>query len=234
VSGRSLIRCVAALAALAGAPGTAGAQETIFNVPSPDIVARATLYLETDHYLWTWTTASGHAASFLVRGVYGVGHNVEVGWNAGPFDDVHASEPFVDATAKWRPLRAGAAGLVLGDNAGVGVRDQVSGLFRNVVYGAGFVALPGSKTRLSAGPYFATAHVFTARSRWGAQVTLEQPVPRVAGLELAADWFSGDGASATTGFIESIGRVVIYAGYGFANSGRADDLATLEVGINLF
>jgi hypothetical protein len=76
--------------------------------------------------------------------------------------------------------------------------------------------------------------VFGDRGRCGALVTVEQPISRVAALELAADWFSGDGAFATAGVIGTIHRIVFYAGYGFANAGPHDDLVTLELGLNLF
>ena len=63
-----------------------------------------------------------------------------------------------------------------------------------VVNAAGFLGLSETGTRLSAGPYYATRDVFDDDRRFGAQVTLEQPVPPVPGLTLAGDWFSGDGA----------------------------------------
>ena len=229
-----LVILVAALALGRAFATDAWAQETIFNVPSPDVLGRGKLYLETDQYFRPWRTESGRAAVFLLRGVFGIGHNVEVGVNSGAFDYVHASEPFVDGTLKWRPIRTGAMGLLVGGDAGIGLRGGAAGDFRSLAYTAGYVTVPGAKTRASTGPYCATRSVFGDTPRCGAQVTFEQPIPGLDGLELAADWFSGDGAAATVGVIGTVHRIVFYAGYGLANARRQDDLVTIELGVNVF
>jgi len=51
--------------------------------------------------------------------------------------------------------------------------------------------------------------------------------------ELATDWFSGRGGYATSGLIYTRDPFVFYLGYGFANTGRRDDLVTFEVGFTL-
>jgi hypothetical protein len=160
-----------------------------------------------------------------------MGHDVELGINTGAFDYRRASAPFVDATVKWRPIHGPAAGVIVGDDAGVGAGGAASGA-RNLTYGAAFLTVPSSHSRISAGPYCATRQVFGTR-RCGAQLTLEQPVLTVPGVELAGDWFSGDGASATLGAIVTAHRLTLYLGYGIANSGRAGDLITLEAGVTL-
>jgi hypothetical protein len=191
VRARFAIPLVAAFVLSSGLMEPGAAQETIFNVPSPDVLQAGKFYVETDQYVRSWSTASGHAEFFLVRAVYGVGRHLEVGLNSGAFDYLHTSEPFADATVKWRPFRAGGAGLLVGDNAGLGLRGEPGGEFRNLAYVAGFVTLSRSKSRASAGPYCATASLFSASGRCGALMTFEQPIPGVNGLELAADWFSG-------------------------------------------
>jgi hypothetical protein len=210
-------------------PIAARAQQTVFNVPAPDVLEKGSFYLETDQYLH-----AEDSAFFLLRGVYGVGANVEIGLNTGPFDYLHASQPFADATVKWRPLRTnlgetGALGIFLGNNLGVGLHGDVSGDGRDYAYAAGFVVVPDLATTISAGPYFATRDVF-GDERFGAQLTLVQPVSWMEGLSLAADWQSGDGAYATGGFILSRSPWTFYAAYGFANEGRDSDLLTLELG----
>jgi hypothetical protein len=207
----------------------ARAQQTVFNVPAPDVLEKGSLYVETDQYLH-----SEDSAFFLLRGVYGIGSNVEIGLNTGPFDYLHESQPFADATVKWRPLRTklgetGALGLFLGNNLGVGLRGDSSGEGRDYAYAAGFVVVPDLETTVSAGPYFATRDVF-GDERFGAQLTLVQPVSWMKGLSVAADWQSGDGAYATGGFVLSRVPWTFYAAYGFANDGRDGDLLTLEVG----
>ena len=212
------------------------AEETVFNVPSADILEKGKLYLETDQYIRPWKTDSSRAAFFLVRGVYGIGSNTEIGVNTGPFDYIYKNSPFIDATLKWRPFlreyNKGSLGFIVGDNAGIGLENEISGHFRNFAYAAGIFGLTPTMTRITAGSYFATRDVFTSHKRFGAQITFEQPIPNVKGLELAADWFSGDGAAMTTGVIWTVDRYVFYGGYGFANQGRKDDLLTLEMGIN--
>ncbi len=146
----------------------------------------------------------GREPGFLFfREVFGAGHNTEVGFNAGAFDYRHPSQPFLDVAVKWRPISAGlknrhgegSVGLILGDNAGVGLRNGVAGTLRNIVYGAGFIELPGKKTRLSAGPYYATHDVFDDRDRFGAQATFEQALhgstgssSRWTGIRAAGAW----------------------------------------------
>ncbi len=219
----------------------ASGQQTIYNVPSADILDAGKVYLETDQYFRPWKTEDGRAASFFVRGVVGVGYNVEVGMNSGPFDYIHGNNPFIDFTAKWRPFliefgdkeKPGAFGLYGGNNAGIGLAGDVGGDLRDLVYGAASLKLPGLQTRLGVGPYFATRQVFGGHSRGGLLATLEQPIPGVEGLILAADWFSGRGGYATPGLIYTRGPFIFYLGYGFANTGRKDDLVTFEVGLTL-
>lgn len=224
--------------ALVAVVSVARAQETIFNVPSPDVLDQGKLYLETDQYIQRWKSGQDDVGFGLLRGVYGVGSNVEVGLNSGPFDYYHSSVAFVDAAVKWRPFQVdlgqsdekGSYGFFLGNHFGVNVHGESPHDQRDYAYAAGFVSLPETHTRVSAGPYFATADYFAPEERWGAQVTLEQPIASVQGLTAAADWFSGEGAAATVGLIWTKGPWAFYAGYGFANSGRDGDLLTLELG----
>lgn len=219
----------------------ARAQQTIFNVPSADVLDRGKLYLETDQYLRFWDTDSDEAAVFLVRGVVGLGGNVEVGLNTGTFDYLHRSAPFVDAAIKWRPVHAeigaeespSTVSLIVGDHLGYSLRDGVSPRTRNFAYAAGAFRA-ATQTRIGAGAYHVTKHVFTDEDRFGVQLTAEQPVRAVKGLTLAADWFSGDGGYLTAGLFQAADRFTFYAGYGFANTGRDDDLLTLELGVVLF
>ncbi|MGD9763640.1 MAG: hypothetical protein AB7V27_08005 [Candidatus Binatia bacterium] len=220
-------------------PAKASGQQTIFNVPSPDVLDAGKFYLETDQYFRPWKTESGRAANFFVRGVAGVGYDVEAGINTGPFDYIHRNNPFIDATVKWRPVslefggkeqQPGVFALFGGTQVGVGLRADVKGDVRNFSYGAASVRVPGLGTRVGVGPYFATPYVFDNHSRGGALATFEQPVQGVDGLVLAADWFSGDGALASPGAIYSTGPFVFYLAYGLANTGRKDDLVTFEVG----
>ncbi|HKB15675.1 MAG TPA: hypothetical protein VKF62_06405, partial [Planctomycetota bacterium] len=176
--GRALARIgFAALLGFALLGGSVPGQQTIFNVPSPDVLGKGEVYLEWDHYNRPWTTDSGRSANSFLRGVAGAGSDVELGLNFGPYNHLEGSDPFLDATAKWRPILreygegswASSAGIFVGDNAGVGLHDDVSGVLRNLAYAAGFVRLSETGTRLSAGPYYATGDVFDEDHRFGAQ-----------------------------------------------------------------
>ncbi len=222
-------------------PGRGLAQQTIYNVPSADVLESATVYFETDQYFRPWKTESGRSGNFFMRGVVGVGYNVELGINVGPFDYLRRSNPFIDFAAKWKPFsvefgdekKPGALGIYVGNHAGVGLRKDVEGDFRDFLYGAASLKLPVLQTRLGVGPYFATRRVFDDRSRGGVLATFEQPVSRIDGLLFAADWFSGRGGSATVGFIYNKDPFTFYLGHGLANTGRKDDLVTFEVGFTM-
>ena len=219
------MRFAAAVLVLAILGALARGQETVFNVPSPDILQKGRIYLETDQYL------ADDAGFGLVRGVYGLARDVEIGVNAGPFDHRHSSVAFVDGTVKWRPVEAASGGLFLGNHLGANVNGDPAHDVRDYAYGAGYLVLARGGTRISAGPYYATEDYFAPEARWGAQLTLEQPIAAVEGLTAAADWYSGSGAAATTGLVWTRRPWTFYAGYGFANSGRDADLWTLELGV---
>jgi hypothetical protein len=227
-----LLRNARALAMIAtlGRVASAAGQETVFNVPSPDVMGARALYFETDWYLRPWATASGQAVLSSLRAVAGLGHGVEAGTNLGAVDYLHSSQPFADAALKWRAM-AGTLGVVAGANGGVGLRGVTQGVWRGIAYASGFGTM--ARTRISAGAYCASRQVFAPEARCGLQATLEQRLGP-PGFELAADWNSGPGGYATVGAIATVQRFVCYAAYGFANTGRRDDLVTLELGVNLF
>ena len=61
------------------APSLASAQQTIFNVPTADVLENGKLYLETD---WLWRPGDpAFASGSPIRGVYGLGGCVEAGVN---------------------------------------------------------------------------------------------------------------------------------------------------------
>jgi hypothetical protein len=166
---------------------------------------------------------------------------VELGLNAGPFDYIHQNNPFIVFAGKWRPVllefgdeqKPGALGLYGGAHLGVGLGGDVVGDFHAFTYGAMALTVPGLGTRLGVGPYYATRAVFGAPARGGVLATFEQKIPGIDGLMLAADWLSGRGGYVTPGFIYSRGPWIFYLGYGLANTGRDDDLVTLEVGLTV-
>lgn len=206
----------------------ARAQETVFNVPSADILEKGKLYLETDFYDRWWKSDAGKAGSAYLRGVYGVAKDVEAGINTGPQDLYGGKTAFMDATLKVRPLSGETWNLCVGGNAGVGVEGPNRGEKRYLGYAAAYKKL--GPVRIGAGGYSATQRVFSDRTQSGGLATLEYPVPGVPGLSLAADWFSGVGGYASPGLVYVRGPLALYAAWGFSNDDRSLDLPTLEVG----
>ena len=67
---------------LFGAFSAAHAQQTIFNVPSTDVLDRAKVYAELDvSFKPTDSAVLSEFSSFVPRVVAGVGSNIEVGLN---------------------------------------------------------------------------------------------------------------------------------------------------------
>ena len=235
------VRSFVPLLIVACIAGLAHSQETVFNVPSPDMLARGSVYLETDHYFRIDATENASDGFFYLRGVVGAGRDIEVGVNAGGFEYQNESSPYADLAVKWRPVQRtftrgdaeGAWGLFLGDHVGFALRDVAPDEVRNYAYAAGYLVAPRTKTRISGGPYYATSSVFTADDEAGVQLTLEQPLARLRGLTLAVDWFFSDGAYATPGVLWTLGRCIVYAAYGIANDADVDNTITLEFGLSL-
>ncbi|MBI4060569.1 MAG: hypothetical protein HY403_03995 [Elusimicrobia bacterium] len=221
----------AILAAVLAAGPSVHAQQTIFNVPSADVLDSRSVYVESDWYAKPWDSGAGRAAVTTIRGVVGLGRGLEGGVNIGSFDLLNESTPFADAALKWKPaaVQSDMGGLYVGTHAGVGLSGAVRGVGRSLTYGAAYAKLGRLGTRIGAGPYYATRQVFGAE-RGGALATVEQPTG-VSGLTAAADWFSGRGGYATPGVIFNRAPLTWYLGYGFANSGREADVLTVELGI---
>src|SRR5205085_9396485 len=67
---------------LCGCAPTAQAQQTVFNVPTTDVLDKSKFYSELDVSIKpNDTDALGHFSSFVPRLVGGAGHRVEVGVN---------------------------------------------------------------------------------------------------------------------------------------------------------
>jgi hypothetical protein len=192
-------------------PASIFANQTIFNVPSAEVLAAKEVYLESDWYFRSWETDNGKIGVTYFRGMVGTGCGVEVGAQTGAYNLIDRNEPFFDATVKWKPVyKEFASGfktpaelnIYFGTLLGVGLMNEVKGKGRNLTYGAAALRLPNLRTRLGVGPYFSTKYWF-GELRGGALASLEQPVPHFESLVIAADWFSGDGGYLSTGMLFS-------------------------------
>jgi hypothetical protein len=212
------------------------AQQTIFNVPTNDILDRGKVYIELDSsFKPNNQEALRKFSSFVPRVIAGVGGNVEVGLNV-----IGNIQPGADATTlvptvKWRFYQNEKKGfaLITGTNFHIPVRNRS--------YNLGVYSyLAGSKTiyksRLTAGAYIASRNVFASNAfRAGGQFGFEQTLN--SNFKLAADWFTGRHSNGyfTPGIIYNPHpRVTTYWSYsiGNANAARGNHYWLLELGYN--
>jgi hypothetical protein len=215
---------------------TTKAQQTIFNVPSTDVLDKSKVYVELDASLKpNDSTALNRFSSFVPRVAVGAGSNIEVGLNVTgniqPGPDSTTLVPVI----KWKPYPGKDNGwsIVVGDHLFIPVSNRA--------YDAGnYVYAEVSKTfktgtRVTAGGYDFTRNVVSGANRAGGQFGFEQPVNKQ--LTLAADWFTGKHAAGyfTPGVVFKVGpRVTGYAGYsiGNQNASNGNHFFLLEIGYN--
>jgi len=166
------------------------AQQTIFNVPTTDVLDRGKVYIELDAaFRLNSQTAASRFSSFVPRIVIGVGGNVEVGLNVTGNVQPGADPTAIVPTIKWKFYQneKKATALIAGTNFYIPVRNRS---YRAGSYSYLAVSKTINKTRFMAGGYVATKNVFAADAvRGGGQFSIEQIVN--GKLTLAADWITG-------------------------------------------
>jgi hypothetical protein len=195
------------------------AQQTIFNVPSTDVLDRGKIYTELDASFKPGNAAlNKRFSSFVPRIVFGAGGHVELGLNFTGNVQPGADTTTLVPAIKWKPYQ--------GENNGVAivVGNHLYLPVRNRAYNAGnYIYAEISKTfkigtRLTAGGYDFTRNVVAAANRAGGQFGFEHPVSKK--VTIAADWFSGKHSSGyfTPGASFKVGqRFTGYAGYSIGN-----------------
>ena len=201
-------------------------QQTIFNVPTADILNRGKLYLETD---WLWRPIEPRFSSGEIRAVYGTGNNVEVGLNLGGFSPRGRSAIVAIPNVKWQPLHSDSVSLT----AGILALFHAGGSGDNTpaVLGYAHAATRLSiGTRMTAGAWLASSNYAGPDVAKGGLFALEQPI--VSNVTLAADWYTGASGLgyATPGLIVTAGRWVLYASYTFKNGDSRRNGLLLEMG----
>jgi len=195
------------LLALAFAP-QAIAQQTIFNVPSADVLNRGQVYGELDlnFHPSPWAFAAEP------RIVFGDGHNIELGLNFPGLSTPQPSNFTLSPAVKWRPYDNPQNGwaFFLGDNLFFPAQRQ-SYTAGNYAYASAAKTLRKT-TRFGFGVYDFSAHVADRGNRAGAQLSLEQPLSKK--LKFAADWLSGATNYLTPGaVVQATKKLSIYAAY---------------------
>ena len=212
------------------------AQQTIFNVPTTDVLDRGKVYFELDvSFKPNDSQAVGRFSSFVPRLVVGAGSNIEVGLNiTGNIQPGRDSTTLVP-TVKWKlyPGKDNGIAIVVGDNLFIPVRNR-SYNAGNYVY-AEISKTFKSGTRLTAGGYDFTPNVVAAANRAGGQFGVEHPFNKK--VSFAADWFTGRHSAGyfTPGIVFKVGtKITGYAGYsiGNQNASRGNHFFLMEFGYN--
>jgi hypothetical protein len=217
---------------------SANAQQTIFNVPSSDVLDKGKVYFELDStFRFDNTRNSNKFSSLVPRVVVGTGGNVEVGLNLtgniNPGTDATALVPAI----KWRAYSNEESGvsIVVGDNVIIPVRNKSYNI-GNYAYAQVSKTIKSTNgTRLTVGGYYFTKNVVSTAARAGGQFGFEQPVNKY--LNINADWYTGKNAAGyfTPGVaFKPHPRVTGYVGYSIGNDNpRSNNFFYAAVGVNL-
>jgi hypothetical protein len=216
---------------------TGQAQQTLFNVPTTDVLDKGKVYFELDvSAKLDDSDAVSKFSSFVPRLVVGAGGKVEAGVNLLGNVQPGPDSTTISPTVKWKVYDGGDNGwaIVLGDNLYFPVRNKSynAGTYAYVMTQKTFK----TKTRLGFGSYFFSKNVVAANAnRAGGQFTLEQPLNKR--VTLAADWFTGRHGAAyfTPGVVFKVGpKITGYASYsiGNQNASRGNHYFLLEFGYN--
>jgi hypothetical protein len=223
-------------AILFGSAVFASAQQTIFNVPTTDVLGQGKVYVELDASFKTSNQAAlSRFSSVVPRFVVGVGGNVEVGLNVtGNIQPGSDTTTFVP-TVKWKfyENKKEDTALIAGTNFYIPARNR-SYNFGTYSYLA--VSKTINKTRLTAGGHVASKNVFASKAtRGGGQFGIEQTVN--SKFSLAADWITGRHSAGyfTPGVIyKPHPKVTAYLSYSIGNdqAKQGNHFFLFELGYN--
>ncbi len=213
------------------------AQQTIFNVPSADVLEKGKVYVELDaSFKPNNQRALSRFSSFVPRGVFGVGSNTEIGLNL-----LGNVSPGLDATTlvpaiKYRFYQNKKKNLALfaGNNFYIPVRRRVY-KFGTYTYAAAAKTFR-TNTRLTAGAYVFSRNVVAPQAaRGGGQFAAEQTVN--SKLTISADWLTGkhsNGYFTPGATLKPAANVTAYFAYsiGNADASRGNHFFLFELGYN--
>jgi hypothetical protein len=216
--------------------GAVHAQQTIFNVPTTDVLPAGKVYVELDvSFKPNDSEMVNKFSSFVPRVVVGVGGRVEVGLNVTGNIQPGADTTTLVPAVKWKLYQGKDNGVAIavGDHLFLPVRHRAYDT-GNYVY-AEISKTFKSGTRLTAGGYDFTRNVVARANRAGGQFGFEQPLSKK--VTLAADWLTGRHSSGyfTPGFVFKLSpKATGYAGYsiGNQNPARGNHFFLLEFGYN--
>lgn len=230
------MRAFSILTILLTCAGLVSAQQTIFNVPTADVLDRRKVYVELDAaFKVDRTNDFGRFSSLVPRVVVGAGGNVEVGVNVtGNIQPGNDSTTIVP-TVKWKfyENKTNKVTLFGGSNVYIPVRNRA---YNIGTWSYLAVAKTINKTRLTGGAFVASKNVFASNAvRSGGQFGIEQTVNDK--VTIAADWITGRHASGyfTPGVIyKPHPKVTTYLSYSIGNDKAAsgNNFFLFELGYN--
>jgi hypothetical protein len=212
------------------------AQQTLFNVPSTDILDKGKVYGELDvSFKVNDQRDVNKFSSFVPRVVIGVGGNVEIGLNVTgniqPGSDTTTLVPAIKY--RFYQNKKKDVSVVAGTNVFIPVRNRSYhiGSYSYVNVSKTF----NEKTRLTAGGYFYSKNVVSTASRGGGQFGFEHTVN--SKLVIAADYLTGRHANGylTPGiFYKPTPKVTGYFGYSIGNDNArgGNNFFLFEIGYN--
>ena len=210
-------------------------QQTIFNVPSTDVLDKGKVYAELDAaFKFNNQDAARKFSSFVPRVVIGAGGNVEVGLNVNGNIQPGLDSTTLVPSVKWRFYQNEKkdVALMAGTNVYIPVRNRAYNI-GSYSYVAGSKTI--NKTRLTAGGYYFSKNVVATAGRAGGQFGIEQTVN--SKFSVAADWITGKHASGyfTPGVIyKPTPKVTTYFSYSLGNTNlrQGNHFFLFEIGYN--
>ena len=192
------------------------AQETVFDVPSADILDKGGVYAEMDGTM----RPVNPLATFTPRVVVGIGHGIEVGMNFNGLSAPGLDQLDISPTVKWRLWKGKTSGwsFYAGDDLFFPVLKRTYGA-GNYAY-ASFAKEWKQGTRVEFGGYDFTRSVVANANRAGGQFTLEQRLNNR--LTLATEWYTGNHAAGYVNpgaIIKLNSKLTLYAAYQIGNAG---------------
>jgi hypothetical protein len=193
-------------------------QETVFDVPSADVLDQGKIYGELDGTV----RPVDPLATFTPRVVVGIGHQIEVGVNFNGLSAPTLGTLAISPTVKWRIWKSENSGwsFYVGADLFFPVRERTYNA-GNYSY-ASFAKQWTHGTRMGFGGYDFTRSVVANANRAGGQFTFEQRVSdRVT---LAAEWYTGKQAVGYVNpgaIIKLNSKLTLYAAYQIGNAGVA-------------
>jgi hypothetical protein len=199
--------------------GSATAQQTIFNVPSPDTTAPGKVFVQHESQFRAWNPDAFWLGTHYLA--VGAGHDLEIDATLSNVRAPNAGSPVLALGIKKgfslfnNRLRNRELRLVVGQMIPISLGQGGVG---NWSYATVSGRLPYLKTRISGGYSTGTKQLF-GRTTVGFIGTYEQPVTR--NFSLIGDWYSGTHSNGLfiPGFSYSFPKqVALYTGYQIPNN----------------